>query len=266
MKKLILFLLLSLPAFCQVSPQIVGNGAPSNPCINGGQQYVDQQNKVVYFCPANGQNWLLAPTVSYNSGGGGATPSTGGAASLTTSGQGVIYGTQSLPNIGGSPVTSSSTSDGLGSANQIRYIQVLIPENVKISRITIRIGTAVAATNFGAAIYSADGTTKYIDSGNMSRASTGTVSNAITPVTLNPGVYLFAYSADSTSGALAGVAWPAGVISGLIDGLNANGNFAGTAANAWSNSTGFPSSLGALTNFSNLAVSGTAFPQVMFLP
>ncbi|MBV9179888.1 MAG: hypothetical protein JO356_01135 [Acidobacteria bacterium] len=43
--------------FAQVSPQITGSGAPSNPCVNGGQQYLDTTNHVLYSCPSNGSNW-----------------------------------------------------------------------------------------------------------------------------------------------------------------------------------------------------------------
>lgn len=59
MKKLILLftLFLSLPLFAQVSPQIQGAGAPTNPCTNGGQQYVDTTNHVLYGCPSSGSNW-----------------------------------------------------------------------------------------------------------------------------------------------------------------------------------------------------------------
>lgn len=63
MKKLLLLFLLALPACplfvqAQISPQISGAGAPSNPCFNGGQQYVDTTNHVLYACPSNGANWV----------------------------------------------------------------------------------------------------------------------------------------------------------------------------------------------------------------
>lgn len=58
MKKLLLmFVILSACAFSQVSPQIQGAGAPTNPCYNGGQQYVDTTNHVIYGCPSSGSNW-----------------------------------------------------------------------------------------------------------------------------------------------------------------------------------------------------------------
>ena len=47
-----------LVVFAQVSPQIQGSGAPANPCNNGGQQYVDQTNHVIYSCPSTGGNWV----------------------------------------------------------------------------------------------------------------------------------------------------------------------------------------------------------------
>jgi hypothetical protein len=42
----------------QVSPQIQGAGAPTNPCYNGGQQYLDTTNHVLYNCSVPGQNWV----------------------------------------------------------------------------------------------------------------------------------------------------------------------------------------------------------------
>lgn len=45
-------------ALAQISPQIQGAGAPGNPCSNGGQQYVDTTNHVIYQCPSNGSNWV----------------------------------------------------------------------------------------------------------------------------------------------------------------------------------------------------------------
>lgn len=66
MRKLILVfgLLCSVPwsvaqLAAQVAPQIVGAGAPANPCANGGQQYVDQTNHLIYACPSGGSNWAL---------------------------------------------------------------------------------------------------------------------------------------------------------------------------------------------------------------
>jgi hypothetical protein len=63
MKKLCLLLCAILAfappfSFAQVSPQIQGAGAPSNPCANGGQDYVDQTNHVLYTCPSAGSNWV----------------------------------------------------------------------------------------------------------------------------------------------------------------------------------------------------------------
>lgn len=58
MKRLLLFLLLvTCGAIAQVSPQIQGSGAPTNPCYNGGQQYYDQTNHILYNCSIPGQNW-----------------------------------------------------------------------------------------------------------------------------------------------------------------------------------------------------------------
>lgn len=42
----------------QVAPQITGSGAPSNPCYNGGQQYLDTTGHNLYNCPSSGSNWV----------------------------------------------------------------------------------------------------------------------------------------------------------------------------------------------------------------
>lgn len=57
--KLLIFLLFPMGLFAQVSPQITGAGAPTNPCFNGGQQYVDTTNHVIYNCSVAGSNWVL---------------------------------------------------------------------------------------------------------------------------------------------------------------------------------------------------------------
>ena len=57
--KLVLLAILAVgtTTHAQVQPQIQGAGAPPNPYANGGQQYVDQTNHVLYGCPASGGNW-----------------------------------------------------------------------------------------------------------------------------------------------------------------------------------------------------------------
>lgn len=58
MKRLLLLMLLCSPALAQVQPQITGAGAPTNPCVNGGQQYLDTTGHVLYNCSVPGQNWV----------------------------------------------------------------------------------------------------------------------------------------------------------------------------------------------------------------
>jgi len=54
---LLAILAIGTTTHAQVQPQIQGAGAPPNPYANGGQQYVDQTNHVLYGCPASGGNW-----------------------------------------------------------------------------------------------------------------------------------------------------------------------------------------------------------------
>jgi len=54
----VLAVVAAFPAPAQIQPQIQGAGAPTNPCQNGGQQYFDQTNRVLYNCSVPGQNWV----------------------------------------------------------------------------------------------------------------------------------------------------------------------------------------------------------------
>lgn len=76
--------LLAAPLSAQVDPQIRGAGAPSNPCANPGQMYVNTTNGDLYWC--HGDNtWGLIP----NRGSNVVTGSVGsGAFSSSTAGTG----------------------------------------------------------------------------------------------------------------------------------------------------------------------------------
>jgi parallel beta-helix repeat protein len=87
-----------------VQPQIQGAGAPTNPCFNGGQQYVDTTNHVIYSCPSNGSNWVNIGLGNLSGGGGAfnaltsgtntaASMTVGTGASISSSGTGTVTAT-----------------------------------------------------------------------------------------------------------------------------------------------------------------------------
>jgi hypothetical protein len=121
MKKLLLFLLLALPALAQVSPQIQGAGAPSNPCFNGGQEYVDTTNHVIYSCPSNGSNWVNRGASNTSGGGAASGGDTVSTYSITSA------GAQGLVNLSGTSVDTHAISwrisglSGLNVADTIGY-------------------------------------------------------------------------------------------------------------------------------------------------
>ena len=96
---LVLFGLFVSVAAAQVSPQIQGAGAPSNPCGNGGQDYVDQTNHVLYHCPSAGANWV-------NIGLGNTSSSTGAQFTATGPGPALSQTEETDPGAPGANISS----------------------------------------------------------------------------------------------------------------------------------------------------------------
>lgn len=123
MKKVLLFffVLLASASFAQVSPQITGAGAPTNPCLNGGQQYLDTTGHNIYVCPSNGSNWVnigignAAATVT--SGNGAPTNPCAGNQLWVNSSNGNFYTCNNgswaqLSGSGGTVTTTGSPANG----------------------------------------------------------------------------------------------------------------------------------------------------------
>ncbi len=156
-----------------------------------------------------------------NSGSGGtATPSTGGAASITTSGQGGFFGVCETFPAGNTSLTVGGSAASLTANNIVRGYQFVLRAQYKVSNIIFQAsnpgGTAVAPV-MDVGIYSADLSSLLLHSGAIDVSTTAVTvySTAITPVTLNPGVYCLAYSGNATSG-LTNISYTALVYSGSV--------------------------------------------------
>lgn len=118
MKKCLAIVVLTLcavPLFAQVDPQIRGAGAPSNPCANPGQMYVNTTNGDLYWCHPD-TNWGLIPNrgsnVTTSSGGGGVWGSITGTLSSQTDLQTALNLLASIasPAFTGTPVAPTPTA------------------------------------------------------------------------------------------------------------------------------------------------------------
>lgn len=125
MKKHVILACLVLLGMCvtaraQIAPQIQGAGAPANPCANGGQQYVDQTNHVLYGCPNSGGNWVNLGLGNLTGGGGlpnGCTsPGTG---AITCTGT-VTANIASVNSVGTNFIDDACGAQAVGNASQNR--------------------------------------------------------------------------------------------------------------------------------------------------
>src|SRR3990167_5729526 len=128
-------------------------------------------------------------------GSGGGTASGAAIAIVDTAGAGGFW----VPGVF-VPEDVATASAFSGSANAIRACQFVLPFRATVGKVTIECTTLQAATIATVGIYDSSGT-KLIDSGTFDVSSTGFKQNSFTAVTLQPGVYYFAWSADGTTAA-----------------------------------------------------------------
>lgn len=168
---------------------------------------------------------------------GSITPAQGGAAVVSTAGEGYLL----VPTV--NFISNSAALNPLAAINQVRFYQIVVPWKIVVGRIISEVVAAGGAgTRYGLGIYSAAGA-RLLQTGPIA-ADAIAVNNAalVAPVTLDPGVYLYAYTADSTTVTFRSYSLPAGV-NGLI---NATSVKLGQAANAGAAGV-LPATLGALT-------------------
>lgn len=95
---------------------------------------------------------------------------------------------------------SNGTFGATGTANQVRFWMVRIPYNIVIKNYSLWVSTAVAASVSGFAVYNATGTLKYASWDNINTATGNAKSLTLsTPITLSPGIYLFACATSTAS-------------------------------------------------------------------
>lgn len=116
---------------------------------------------------------------------------------LTTAGQGYFLG-------GGFDIGDTLTGGTTIAANTVRAVQFVLPFKITIRTVSARASAAGGAgTLFAVGIYDVNGN-KLIDSGTFNGNNIATrQSNAIAAVTLNPGVYFYAWTATSAAIAVA---------------------------------------------------------------
>ena len=135
------------------------------------------------------------------------------------------------------------------SGNQVRVSQFVLPFRTTVGKATVEVTTLQAATVATVGIYDSSGT-KLIDSGTFDVSSTGFKQNSFTAVTLQPGTYYAAWSADGTTAAGRHLTSGLGSAAGSFVNQGTASRRA-TAANAMAGGV-LPSTLGALAD-TNLA-------------
>ena len=113
-------------------------------------------------------------------------------ATVDTADQGYFLGTTVFP-------LGTSIAEPSSIANQVHVFGFVLPFRATVTKIVTEVTTLEAASLYSVGIYNADGTSLLVDSGTFNGATTGIKQNTITAVTLEPGYYLFAQSANTTT-------------------------------------------------------------------
>lgn len=158
----------------------------------------------------------------------------GGTVNVTTAGQGYFFGGYVWSPSGASGGTFTQT------ANEVRVMQFVLPFRAKVSSVRVTIGTLSVGGKYGVGIYNAS--KNLVASAVIATDSAVSVTQAITPVTLEPGIYWFAWTMDNAVAAT-------NVMTGqgtYINVMNTTTARYGTAANA-SAAGVLPATLGVVT-------------------
>jgi hypothetical protein len=189
-----------------------------------------------------------------------------GAAQEITLGTGLsMSGTTLNASAGGSTLSGASTfrelpgpffglsaaQGGVGADNEVRVLRFIVREGMTITGIHYFHQTT-AAGHSRVAIYNSDGTSKLADAGAQSMFD-GLVGGTFSGVTLTPGAYYLAWTADNTIAEFL----VANVNNNASSVLNAGTTHSGTAANPSTGSGSgitMPATLGAITPTNNPAI------------
>ena len=183
------------------------------------------------------------------SGAGGVTgllpPANAGVASIVTAGQGYFWG-PGMFNLG---FAATASNTPFSTSQFVRCVQFVLPFRITSGHISWIIATTKTGS-WNAGIYSADGTTKLLDSGAMNTGVGTAQTAAVGPVTLDPGVYYFAYSATDNTTAL----FTINPITNVVTTLNKNYHRMGVTNQSTSGGV-MPSGLSLSSGFSDTVVN-----------
>jgi len=169
---------------------------------------------------------------------------------VDTADQGYFLGVQVFP------AASSDTTASVTAIDQTRVFQFVLPFRVTVGNIVSRVTTGGGAgTFYGIGLYSAAGSL-VLETGALDANTVAINKTAITPVTLAPGAYFFAWTSDSTSTALSAFVVTSGGATDAI--LNAGSVEKVGTANA-SAAGVLPASMGTIS-----ALSIASIPLVSF--
>ena len=156
---------------------------------------------------------------------------------ISSSGQGGIW----LPTVS-FPSPSVGSSVISASPDQVKVVQFVLTTKTTFTRLTAQSTVSDAGNTFNLGVYSAAGN-KLADSGSLGCAlNTVQVGTLGTAVTLQPGVYYFAYAATDTTCAMVSLT----SVNSISNIFNKNFVHMGTAANALALGS-LPSTLGTVT-------------------
>jgi hypothetical protein len=107
----------------------------------------------------------------------------------------------------------------VSTANQVRLVLIPVANQVRVARLAAWVAAVSAGGKARLGIYKTDGSL-LAQTGDLDTNSAAVRGGAVTPVTLDPGYYYFAWSVDNTSAQLAGSA--NGAMSGLFNHVSAS--------------------------------------------
>jgi len=240
------------------NPIDVGTIVPTNPpgsgLNSGGATLLLQTNEV-----NNGSQSLLDLHAGTNitltdNGSGRVTIASTGGPTFNTTGQGYFFGPGIFEPI--SVVTRTTGASWVAAPNTVYVIQFTMHVSFQVSKFSINVIGNAIGKHAGFGIYSADGNTKYVDSGAMSVGSIAIVTSSISPVTLSPGTYFWAQTSDGSTAQI-NISTSAGTNDVAL--MNANASFPRYALAANASAAGvLPATLGALTAASGVTLFDTA--------
>lgn len=250
------------PAFTDISGAVTGAQLPnpSSSSLGGVQSAAAVSHQWINSISTSGVPALSQPAFSDISGTAVLTSQVTGILPTANGGTGAASPFESAGTLmfwnwfGFTHPGAASGGVGVGTGVSKLFYSMNVPVTIKITKVTLRIDSAISANVF-VGIYNAAGTTKLLDSGAIANGGAAGVKQVTgLNVTLTPGIYIVFITGDNASLTVDG--WT------NVPNVEQNMNFStprlGTAANGVSGGV-LPSTLGTLT-----ANSAISVPNVLF--